>query len=257
MTSYEKIPPVLAYHRVDNKFHWGVTRVTPKQFHKHLEYLKIRNYVTSSFLKTFSSLSQVKLKKRVIITFDDGFKCVYQHAYPLLRGFGFKATIFVVSDFVGRESYWDVNIGWMRSSHLNWDEIIEMKEGGFEIGSHTCSHPDLTILSSEELIRELKGSKEAIEDKINQEVNFLSLPFGRYNKRVLRFAQKSGYLGVCDLNPDRSYDGYVIGRKGVYLIDNIFAFKAKLERGWFSEIEKKKLKLINFFSRGTIIVKNL
>ena len=126
---------------------------------------------------------------------------------------------------------------------------------GWDIGSHTATHPDLTILSNEQITDELVFSKAEIAKQLNREVNCLAYPFSRYNLRVIKFAQKAGYqagfvLSNRKLKIHRDSDlAYAIPRYGVYRIDTKKSFQNKLT---LSKVEGAKQRVISFFSIGTI-----
>ena len=110
--------------------------VFPSQiFEQQMKYLKENGYrvITLSQLYGFLQYQHAVPKNSVVITLDDGYRSVYDTAYPILKKYGFTATLFVYTDFVG-----------MGKSAMTWDQLRDMKADGFEIGSHSLSHPDLT-----------------------------------------------------------------------------------------------------------------
>ena len=132
--------PVLVYHKVDNEFEYGLTRVSVNTFRKQIKWLSDNNYklVNISDIKT-----AVPDEKVAAVTFDDAYESVYTNAYPILKQYGYTATVYVITDYIGKENDWDLNVGWKKFRHLNSDHIKELVEAGWEIGSHTCSHRDL------------------------------------------------------------------------------------------------------------------
>jgi peptidoglycan/xylan/chitin deacetylase (PgdA/CDA1 family) len=246
--------PILAFHKVNPAFEWGVTRSTPGHFRRVLEYLKKNRYTTVS-------LEDLIVRRRlparpVVLTFDDAYDCFYRHALPLLDEFGFKATLFVITGYVGRDNTWDVNLGWLRFRHLSWDQIHSLSLSGMEIGSHTVRHADLTALPGFRLRKELRQSKAELEEKTGRRVRTISFPFGRYNSNVLRACVEAGYDAGCGfLTGKAKQDPFVFQRKAYYLIDGIWTLKAKLSDGWAARAENAKLRFINFCSHGTSLVK--
>jgi peptidoglycan/xylan/chitin deacetylase (PgdA/CDA1 family) len=193
----------------------------------------------------------------VLITFDDGYEDIYDNAYPILQKFGFTGAIFLVTDYIGKHNLWDVNVGMKRFKHMGWDKIREMQRANFVFGSHTVTHPDLTKLNRKEIKKELEISKKAIEDKLGQEVKFLSYPFGKQNETVRRIAEEIGYKACFTSNPF-SIDRFAIGRMGIYIIDTMseFAIKSEGREDFFYTLEGVKGNIINYFSKGTAIWKN-
>lgn len=121
----------------------------------------------------------------VALTFDDGFRNVYEHALPVLVALGLPATVFVVTDYCGRTSSWPGQLaGLVQRPLLGWPEIREMARAGIAFGSHSRSHADLRRLDAGEIETEMIGSKGAIEDSLGQPVNTFAYPFGAEDARV-------------------------------------------------------------------------
>jgi len=260
--------PILAYHKITDRFEWGITRVSPENFEKQVAYLKQEGFsiVDLSILTVdagigFPASDDVRefqlpneQGKQVTLTFDDGYESVYQNAFPLLKKYGYNATIFLVSGYIGEMNLWEASFG-RRFRHLNWEQIREMKACGFQFGSHTVNHPDLTRLSKKDLEYELKKSKEVLENNLNQEIEFLSYPFGRHNNLVRKEAEKAGYKAAFSLIPEKSFDLFAAGRIGIYLHDTPLSLGIKLKGKGLFRIEEYKGWLINQFSAGTALVK--
>lgn len=244
--------PILTYHKVTDRFEWGITRVTPKNFERQLGLLRQEGFLSTELEEIYSK--KKKENKQVALTFDDGYESVYQNAFPLLKKYGYNATIFLVSGYIGEMNLWEASFG-RRFRHLSWEQIREMSACGFQFGSHTVNHPDLTRLTRNELEYELRSSKEKIENELNQEVKLLSYPFGRHNKMVREEAKKAGYLAAFSLILEKNSDLFALGRSGVYLFDTPLSLKIKLNPGGLFWIEDLKGWIINQFSAGTALVK--
>lgn len=249
------------YHKVDPRWEWGGTRITPKKFEQQLAYLKARDYCTLSLPDYLNKCHSGKIGRNyVVLSFDDSYESIYHYAFPLLKKYDFTATVFVITDFIGRENTWDANLGGRTFKHLSAYQILEMSNHGIQFGSHTASHPCLTLLSREVIQKELKDSKHILESLLNRTVDFISYPFGRTDTRVIKTARRIGYKGgVIFKSPKKRSipPEFRIERQGVYLLDNLTLFKAKLGENTLNHIEQKRLKLINFFSLGTVIVQGL
>jgi peptidoglycan/xylan/chitin deacetylase (PgdA/CDA1 family) len=128
--------------------------------------------------------------KKILITFDDGLENIYSNAIEILNEFNFKATIFCVTGFLGRESSWDVYRG---STHLNAASVRLISSCGHEIGSHSHTHANLPYLSRMNLIKELRDSKKILEDITGKEIKSISFPHGSWDQRVWNTAQEEGY----------------------------------------------------------------
>ena len=125
-----------------------------------------------------------------MITVDDGYRSVYNVAYPILRKYGFTATLFIYIDYVG-----------VSSKALTWDLLRELKHEGFYIGSHSLAHSDLSKKKENEddeaylarLKKEIFRSKEIIDRELDQDTLIFSYPFGRRNETAISLSRQAGY----------------------------------------------------------------
>jgi peptidoglycan/xylan/chitin deacetylase (PgdA/CDA1 family) len=164
-------------------------------------------------------------------------------------------TVFVVAGSVGGTNTWDVRLSPRRFKHLSWAQISELAEAGFEIGSHTLSHRDLTRLDADSLRRELVDSKRLIEDHIGRPVTSVSYPFGRYSQRVIDEAATAGYERGFTSSPSDGSDRMAMGRLGVYSIDGRSSLERKLGLRPGYRLECIKNTVIAKLSLGTTLVK--
>jgi peptidoglycan/xylan/chitin deacetylase (PgdA/CDA1 family) len=248
--------PILVYHRVADRFDWSITRQRIGQFKKGLEFLKEQGFGAarlSELVQTPKDLHENKL----VITFDDAYEDIYNNAFPVLRELGFTASIFVVTGYVGKPSRWDYRLASYKKRHMSWQQMNEMAKEGFEFGSHTVNHPDLTRIPREFVKYELERSKETLEQNLNQRVDFLSYPFGRYDLYIEEQAEKAGYKSaytICS-NHGQEPSWFSQPRKGVYLLDSPLTMRIKLYPGRLAWIEEMKGRVINRFSSWTIALK--
>ena len=248
--------PALTFHKVDSRWEWGATRVTPSQFKRIIVFLKDQGYQTITLSQAKDTDFQ-RPDKPIILTFDDAYESLFENAYPILLEHGFTASIFVITDFVGLLNTWDVNLGWLKFRHMSWDQIQEMSRSGIEFGSHTHRHPDLTRVSENRVRHELSLSKKILEDKLGSEIRFVAYPFGRFNSRIVDLSRDTGFHGACAFwnQGDDKKERFVFERKAYYLFDTIWNLKAKLGKSVLTKIESAKLRAFNFCSRGTSLVK--
>jgi peptidoglycan/xylan/chitin deacetylase (PgdA/CDA1 family) len=166
--------------------------LTANQFREQMEYLHTNRYITLSLDQLLNNESVPQ--KSLVITFDDGWADNYTNVFPTLKEYSLTATIFVISGFIGKAKYMD------------WHQLREMNAAGLSIQSHTVSHKPLAQLSKTEVEYELVTSKKTIENALGKKVNFLSLPHGVFNRRVLETAHEAGYLAICTSEPGFSHE---------------------------------------------------
>src|SRR3989344_2318481 len=177
---YDDIP-ILMYHEIG--YNNNIWSVSPENFKQQIEFLKKNGYQTISLSELKEGLEQNKTtdRKKAVITFDDGRSGVYDYAFPLMSIYNYTASLFIVAKWVGQkeipghENY---------SGFLTWNQVKELANNGFEIGSHSLSHPRLTELSAEELKEELQNSKIILEQKTGKKINHFAYPYGKYNPEV-------------------------------------------------------------------------
>jgi len=205
--------------------------------------------------------SENRESKIVAITFDDGYRNVYEYAFPILQEFQAPATVFIISSYIGKYNTWDVNLGWIYYQHLDETNIRELIAAGWEIGSHGKTHRALQGMTRTEIEGELAQSKQLLEKKFNQPVNIFAMPFGNVNAMIRELAINAGYQGICGFYPFRYYrhrfQPAVIPRLAVYRTDSLRTISNKLSggRGLLREVTKQNL--INFCSNATIIANSL
>jgi peptidoglycan/xylan/chitin deacetylase (PgdA/CDA1 family) len=251
--------PVLAYHQISDDFSWSITRQTKNQFERCIRFLYDEGYTAILPSVTFDP-DYNRDDKSVMLTFDDGYEDFYLNALPVLKKYGFTACVFIITGYIGKKSNWDYNWGRFKKRHLSWEQISNLSQAGFEIGSHTVNHPDLRKIPRRYLNYELQASKETLEDRLGRKVKFLSYPFGRYNRLVQDEAERAGYKGAFTLSGNlirRSYDSLSIPRMGIYLIDSPLSLKIKLDKGKLFWLEGMKGWIINRFPGWTTVLKGL
>jgi peptidoglycan/xylan/chitin deacetylase (PgdA/CDA1 family) len=191
--------PVLMYHEIagrqDTTSRLGVT---PEAFASQLAYLREEGFTTISVARLASALAGEpgQLPARpVVITFDDGFADFHGAALPLLRQYGFTATVFVTTGWIADAGPHET--GNRPGCMLSWSQISEAAEAGMEIGAHSHAHPQLDQLPPGTLREELVTSKALLEDGLARAVPGLAYPYGYSNARVRRVAREVGYTHAC------------------------------------------------------------
>jgi peptidoglycan/xylan/chitin deacetylase (PgdA/CDA1 family) len=160
--------------------------VHPTDFARQMKWLKQHGYRTITQRELFEALFEGRRlgPKPILITFDDGYRDLYENASPVLARLGMRATAYVVSRRL-KNGY---------PLFLTWRLLRQLPSRGIEIGSHTATHVDLTSLSDHEAFRELVESRLAIERRLRHPVQWLAYPFGDYDARIERLVRRAGYV---------------------------------------------------------------
>jgi len=196
-TSSSSTVPVLMYHTIDPKGDDMSPHILPAIFEKQMDFLARHHYnvVAPEKVVAYTRKEEKMPWRTVAITADDGFENFYTYAFPLLKKYNLKATVFMITDKIGEPGM------------LNWRELREMSDSGLvTIGSHTKSHPWLPTVSVDEdrLREELAGSKKRLEDGLGRRVDFICYPNGGFNDLIKETARQTGYKGGFTTNPAKS-----------------------------------------------------
>ena len=207
--------PVLNYHQVEPKDGNPLT-LWPEQFEAQMEYLAAEGYTTITIDEMMDALENGTSlpEKSVIITFDDGYADNYEYAYPILKKYGFKATIFLIYDFTNTYP-----------NYLTWDQVAEMKASGLiHFESHTMTHANLAELTSvDELRHEIADSHDLLSEKLGYDMHYIAYPGGRVNEEIERITSAAGYRGGFTV-----HYGLSTPAEGRYQMDRIPIFGANM-----------------------------
>ena len=165
--------------------------VAPVLFNSQLNYLAARSWKCVPLSEILADNQQQQ--DRFCVTFDDGYLSVYEHAYPALAARNMTATVYVVADSIGGINAWDRKAGDYEEPMMSAAQVREMSDAGFEIGSHTLTHPHLTDLNDDQLKQEIVDSKHNLEDIVGKEVISFSYPYGDCDSRVISAVMDAGY----------------------------------------------------------------
>jgi peptidoglycan/xylan/chitin deacetylase (PgdA/CDA1 family) len=247
---------ILMYHQISDYLGQLPLNVTPSLFEKQIKYLLSRNFKVISltqlveYLKGNSTLPP----KSVVITFDDGYKNNYLHAYPILKKYNLPATIFLITGFVNgnikpgsysqayREIFSKCSNYTKEWLPLSWEEIREMSENGIEFGAHTVSHPRLTKIPLKKAREEIELSKREIEEKLGKEVKCFAYPYGDYNEKIIELVKEAGFACAAAGYPSpisKRTNTYKLGRIDPAIASDFHYFKALLS-GFVSDLKRMK-----------------
>lgn len=213
------LPPILCYHKVERRHELGVTRLSPRRFARQVERLAERGWRTLSLAELVACARGARAARpgELAITFDDAYRGLREHAFPVLRAHGFGAVCFVITEFAGRLNRWDVAYGGRRFAHLAWRDMRAWQGRGIEFASHTATHPRLTWLPETEAARELAASRAALERALDVAGEAVSYPFGAAGARERRLARETGYAAGFSLAGRWDGDPMAVVRRPVYL----------------------------------------
>lgn len=239
---------IVTFHKIRN-FDLGGTWNTPDQMASFFSYI-VDNKIDVIKLSDLASEPFKYLNDEalhLLITFDDGDEGIYKYLLPIMQEFSLPACVFLISKYIGKNQSWDI---FGNSRHLNWDEIRALKDQGFEFGSHSVSHCDLTRMKDEGLRFELEESRRIIEKRVGS-CCAITYPYDRVDKRVMDMAKKVGYkvgFGNKDFAP------LSIKRERIFRTDNLSSFKIKVSRydSLLLRWERFKSRVINVFSVAAI-----
>ncbi|HJU90211.1 MAG TPA: polysaccharide deacetylase family protein [Gemmatimonadaceae bacterium] len=213
------LPLILCYHKVERRLELGVTRISPRRFAKQIERLAHRGYRTIALEDVVACArgQRVASASELAITFDDAYRGLRDHAFPVLAAHGFTAACFVITEYAGRLNRWDVAYGGRRFAHLAWRDVERWSGKGITFGSHTATHPRLTWLSERDAAYELTQSRAAMQAALGSAPVAISYPFGAARARELRLAREAGYEVGFTLDAYGPADPLAIPRLPVYM----------------------------------------
>ena len=224
---------VLCYHAVSPTWQSELA-VTPEQLRLHVSAMLKRGFRPATFHDAVSAPSS---KKTLAVTFDDGYRSMREHAYPVLSELGVPATVFMPTDFIGRDEpmSWPGVDGWLSTSDahellpMSWDDLRWLTFRGWEIGSHTCSHPYLPTTRDEDVQRELAASKVVLEEGLGRPCRSLAYPYGGLSARIVASARAAGYDTAAALwHPLRNHEPLTWPRVPLYRDDAAWRAALKL-----------------------------
>jgi len=186
-----QVVPILRYHRISKQCKTMLC-MSKKAFEQQMKYLQDHKYrvITLRQLLGFLQYRNGLPERSVVITFDDGDRSFYKIAFPILKKHGYKAALFVHTDFIDNSK-----------NALTWNQLRKLKAHGFEIGSHGLSNSDFTKKREDEddqayierIKDELVRSKKIIDKKLMQDTVYVAFPFGNYNQEIMHLSEKAGF----------------------------------------------------------------
>jgi peptidoglycan/xylan/chitin deacetylase (PgdA/CDA1 family) len=274
--------PILMYHSISDEpethhpYYWINT--SPGRFAQHMQFLHDNNYQAISLSEAVNLLSDssthlpihsstsdsttqplnhsTNLARFVVLTFDDGYRDFFTHAFPILKRYGFTATVFLPTIFID-----DAVSGLRGKDHLAWSQVRKLQAEGITFGSHTVNHPQLLGLGMDQVEYEIKKSKEIIENRTGKVVDSFCYPY-KFPEQEYKFIgflrtllQSAGYRACATTGigcAEGSADAFFLPRLPMNSSDDIGFFKAKIEGGYnWLHFVQSLVKKVRRFLPGT------
>lgn len=193
LRQYQTVP-IVAYHRL-SKSKSDIMTVTEKAFEEQMKFLKEHGYRVISMNEFFDFIDFKREipRKSVVITFDDGWRSFHEIAFPILKKYGYPATLFIYTDFVAQGS-----------NTLDWKMLREVAQHGIDVQCHSRSHRYLDRQIGKEnfqeyfeaVRKELVDSAKIIRERTGSDVKYLAYPYGDTSPLLIALLVKLGYRGA-------------------------------------------------------------
>lgn len=230
---------VLCYHAVSETWP-SPAAISPERLRAQMGFLLKRGY---RGLTLSAALAEGAPRKAMVVTFDDAYTSILEKGLPVLEQLGVPATVFVPTDAAqdAGQMTWSELRQWVGTAHerelrcMSWEELRQLSERGWEIGSHTCSHPHLTEIGKEKAVAELGLSRAACEEELQRPCTALAYPFGSYDAAVIDLVTAAGYRSAVTLDerivePLRGRGPLEVPREAIYRETGWPVFLAKTSR---------------------------
>ncbi len=252
VNGYQTVP-ILVYHNF-SMARSDRSTMAKDDFEAQMKYLKQNNYHVISLdrLMDFLDYKAPLPERSIVITFDDAWRSAYDIAVPILKEYGFTATFFVYTDFIGG------------GKALSWNDIKELSNMGFDIQCQTKTHRNLSRPRKNEPFKEYFKSleteivypKKLFKKMLNKDCRYLAYPYGETNNLVIAILKKYGYRGAFTLGQESNpffIDKYKINRSVIYGDYDIEKFKNYISV--FQKIDEMPKKTSNTVSENHIFFK--
>lgn len=232
--------PVLTYHSIDES--GSILSTPPKTFRSQMRALASMGYCAVALRDLLDGWdgSRSRSGRPVVLTFDDGFANVADHALPILQELSFSATLFVVADYCGRNNDWPGQPATVvRKPTMTMRQLRNAVDCGFEVGSHTMTHADLTRADAPALKHEIVDSRKMLEDELGAEVSTFAYPCGGISAPAAELVREH-YRAGCSTElryAHRSSPRELLPRLDSYYLSSQLVFRAlgtPVGRGYLS-----------------------
>jgi len=178
--------PIILYHRIDYSPINSRYYVTPEKFEEQIKLLHDWEYtsITTTMLIKAITEGATLPPRPILLTMDDGNLDNFTNAFPIMQKYGFTGVLYLVGNYIGAKDY------------MNTEQILEMHDAGWEVGSHSMNHLDLTTLPPDALRYEIVESRKFLEQELGIPILTFAYPFGTRNDSALDYVEFAGYIGA-------------------------------------------------------------
>lgn len=243
--------PVLNYHAIDDTdAHLSSANVSVSldSFREQVEWLRKEGYTSAGKDELRSVILDGKKinEKKVVITFDDGYYSLYKYGLEILSKYGFTATLFLSTSFIGNP-YDQGDFSFVKHDRqLTWQEIKTLAQNGWSIQSHGYKHVRLNSLNKETLVKELTLSKQLIEQNLGTEVDEFAFPYGIYTNLAINMLRETGYKFAYSVHSGKLMPHarrYRLPRIEINNRDNMASYITKVTTGYTSPENERRSKI--------------
>ena len=221
----------LSYHII-NRAISDNTAIAEEAFEQQLAYLQTHEYTTLSLAQAIADLGGDRQAppRSVLLSFDDGYADTAQVALPRLQAYGMRATLFVITGYIGQSNRWNTRACY-DAQHMTWDELRGWHVNGGDVGGHSHLHHCMTRLSLDELHETVEQNKRLLERETGVVPRAFAYPYGRFNQAVIDVVRQHYELafatdgGMWDARANR----YAINRLTVSPTWTIEDFATRLD----------------------------
>jgi peptidoglycan/xylan/chitin deacetylase (PgdA/CDA1 family) len=198
----EKKIPILMYHSVScsPSRRFKQFTVSPVEFTEQIAFLYHHHYTpitVTQLINARSNRSFILPERPIVLTFDDGFADFWTDALPVLRKYGFTATLYIPTAYINSTSQWLQQVGERTRPMLTWEQLAEISKSGIECGAHSHSHTKLDTLPHSLARNEILHSKIVLEDYLSKEIFCFAYPYGYSTARIRQMVLEAGFTSAC------------------------------------------------------------
>jgi len=236
-------PDIFSFHNVSNKINLGLNNIS-----------------TIKFKRILNSLLELSKSKEIEICFDDGYEDILLNAAPLIKNNTIPVTIFPITKYIGKYNKWDVNFIINRKKHLDYNQLKFLNTNSWKIGSHGHNHISYKVLTKDQIYKDLKKSKDLLEDNLNIEITTFTPPFGHIDNDILPLIADAGYKELfintqhISLEILNNNNLRIFNRLPVYSCDSEKSIDRKINK---NIIQSKFDNFIHFWANATVFVKKI